>query len=194
MPTPAHFKLRRKQLLAAIDAPVLLMAGSWIPRNYPANPGPFRADSTFLFFFPNPEPNAAALFDPKDRSVTLFLDERTDADALWHGPSASFAEVKRTTGVDRVEKRSDLAALIKKQLGRRKARTLAIADPRATAEARKITGDKVDFVEVEGGYKLISLRTDVRRLRGRFAGRVEQPVSLQQMDEAIAQSAVARAR
>ncbi|MEC7725439.1 MAG: aminopeptidase P N-terminal domain-containing protein, partial [Planctomycetota bacterium] len=147
MPTSAHYKLRRKQLLAAIDAPVLLMAGGWIARNYPANPGPFRADSTFLFFFPDVEPNAAALFDPKDRSVTLFLDERTDADALWHGPSASFAEVRRALGVDRVEKRSDLATLVQKKVGRRKARTLAIADPRATAEARKITGDKVDFFD-----------------------------------------------
>lgn len=147
MPTSAHYKLRRKQLLAAIDAPVLLMAGGWIARNYPANPGPFRADSTFLFFFPDVEPNAAALFDPKDRSVTLFLDERTDADALWHGPSASFAQVRRALGVDRVEKRSDLATLVQKKVGRRKARTLAIADPRATAEARKITGDKVDFFD-----------------------------------------------
>ena len=51
MPTPAHYKLRRQQFLDAIDTPVLLMAGGWIARNYPANPGPFRADSTFLFFF-----------------------------------------------------------------------------------------------------------------------------------------------
>jgi len=145
MPTSAHFKLRRKQFLAAIDSPVLLMAGSWIPRNYPANPGPFRADSAFLFFFASPEPNAAALFDPKDQSVTLFLDERTAEDALWHGPSASFAEVKRSIGVTSVEKRSDLGDLVKKKLGARKAHTIAIADPRATAEARKITGDKVEF-------------------------------------------------
>ena len=36
---------------------------------------------------------------------------------------------------------------MQKKVGRRKARTLAIADPRATAEARKITGDKVDFFD-----------------------------------------------
>ncbi|MCK5945482.1 MAG: aminopeptidase P family protein [Planctomycetes bacterium] len=145
MPSPSHHKSRRKQFLESIDSPVLLMAGGWISRNYPANWSPFRADSTFLCFFPNPEPNAAALFDPKDKSVTLFLDERTADDALWHGPSASFAEVKRELGVTRVEKRSDLAAVVKKQVGNRKARTLAIPDPRATAEARKVTGDKVDF-------------------------------------------------
>ena len=147
MLTTAHFKLRRKQFLAAIDTPVLLMAGDWIPRNYPANPGPFRADSTFLFFFPDPEPNAAALFDPKDKSVTLFLNERTAADALWHGPSSSFAALKRQLGVTRVAKRSELADVVKRQLGRRKARTVAIADHRATAEAKKVCGDKVEFAD-----------------------------------------------
>jgi antitoxin PrlF len=50
-------------------------------------------------------------------------------------------------------------------------------------------GDKVDFVEVEGGCKLVPLRKDVRALKGRFAGRVERPVTLEEMDDAIAQSA-----
>ncbi len=50
-------------------------------------------------------------------------------------------------------------------------------------------GDKVDFVAVEGGYKLVPLRRDVRAVKGRFAGRVKRPVTLAEMDEAIAQSA-----
>mgnify|MGYP001812412049 CR=1 FL=1 len=50
-------------------------------------------------------------------------------------------------------------------------------------------GDKVDFVEVEGGFKLGPLRKDVRALKGRFAGRVKRPVTLEEMDDAIAQSA-----
>ncbi len=53
-------------------------------------------------------------------------------------------------------------------------------------------GDKVDFVKVEDGYKLVPLRKDIRTLKGRFAGRVERPVSLEEMDEAIAESATAR--
>ena len=50
-------------------------------------------------------------------------------------------------------------------------------------------GDKIDFVEVEGGFKLVPLRKDVRALKGRFAGRVKRPVTLEQMDEAIARAA-----
>ena len=140
MPTAANYKSRREQFLAAIETPVLLMAGGWISRNYPANWNPFRADSSFLFFFPEPEANAAALFDPKDKSVTLFLDERTQEDALWHGPVPGFDEVRNALGVDAVEKRAELEPLVRQKAGERPVRTLAIADPRATAEARKITG------------------------------------------------------
>ena len=145
MPNHAHCKRRRAEFLAAIDTPVLLMAGGWISRNYPANWNPFRADSTFLFFFAEAEPNAAALFDPKDESVTLFLDERTQADALWHGAVPSFADVKKAVGVTAVEKRSELAKVVAKKVGRRKVRTLAIPDPLATAEALAITGEALDF-------------------------------------------------
>ena len=55
-------------------------------------------------------------------------------------------------------------------------------------------GDKVDFVEVEGGFKLVPLRKDVRALKGRFAGRVEQPVTTDEMEEAIVQAAAETAR
>jgi antitoxin PrlF len=50
-------------------------------------------------------------------------------------------------------------------------------------------GDKVDFVKVDDGYKLVPCRQDVRTLKGRFAGRVSRPVTLDEMNEAIAHSA-----
>ncbi|HEX5054333.1 MAG TPA: aminopeptidase P family protein [Planctomycetota bacterium] len=149
MPNLPHYKSRRREFLAAIDTPVLLMAGGWISRNYPANWAPFRADSTFLFFFPEPEPNAAALFDPKDASVTLFLDERTQADALWHGAVPSFGDMKKALGVSSIEKRADLRQVVARKCGRRKVNTLAIADPRATAEATAITGEQLDFFDAK---------------------------------------------
>jgi Xaa-Pro aminopeptidase len=145
----AHYRARRADFLQRLDHPVLLMAGGWISRNYPANWSPFRADSTFLFFFPTAEPNAAALFNPKNESVTLFLDERTPAGALWHGSVPDFAAVKKALGVDAIGKRADLATLVKKQLGKRTARSLAIADPRATAEAAAITGEALDFYSAD---------------------------------------------
>lgn len=167
MPSPSQHKKRRQQFLAAIDSPVLLMAGGFISRNYPANWNAFRADSNFLFFFPEPEANAAALFDPKDKSVTLFLDERTASEALWHGATPSFAEMKRKLGVTKIEKRADLADIVKKKVGKRKAKTIAIPDPRATAEAIKITGHKVEFFNTKkvGDPKVLLAIAELRNHR-----------------------------
>ncbi len=145
MPSPAHHARRRREFLSALDGPVLLMAGGWIPRNYPANVCPFRADSTFLFFFPEPEPNAAALFDPRDESVTLYLDERTPADALWHGAVPSFEERRAALGVTSVEARSELARSVAARCAGRRLRALALHDPRATAEAAALSGEALDF-------------------------------------------------
>lgn len=55
-------------------------------------------------------------------------------------------------------------------------------------------GDKVDFVATDGGYKLVPIRKDIRALKGRFAGRVGQPVSIDEMNEAIADSAAESGR
>jgi Xaa-Pro aminopeptidase/Xaa-Pro dipeptidase len=167
MPTLTHFKRRRAEFLALLDTPVLLFAGGWISRNYPANWSPFRADSTFLFFFPQPEPNAAALFDPKDKSVTLFLDERTATDALWHGEVPSFADLKKAIGVTAIEKRADLATIVKKKVGKRGLRSLAIHDPRATAEAAALTGEYLDYYRDTniGDCELIEAIAKLRLLR-----------------------------
>lgn len=54
-------------------------------------------------------------------------------------------------------------------------------------------GDRVDFVAEEGGtYRVVPLRKDVRALRGRFAGRVAAAVSIEAMEQAVRDEAVAR--
>ncbi len=56
-------------------------------------------------------------------------------------------------------------------------------------------GDKLDFVADEaGGFRVVALRKDVHALRGRFAGRVAKPVSVQDMNEAVQTEAATRAR
>ena len=99
MPRLQHYKGRRSQFLAVIQTPVLLMAGGWRSRNYPDNPYVYRPDSNFLFLFHEAEPGSAALFDPGDQSVTLFLHRRTPEDALWHGPVPSLAEMGKKHGL-----------------------------------------------------------------------------------------------
>ena len=71
-----------------------------------------------------------------------------------------------------------------------------ITMPRAVRESLGLqAGDKVDFVADEaGGFKVVALRQDVKLLRGRFAGRARQAVSVQDMADAVQAEAVARAR
>lgn len=60
--------------------------------------------------------------------------------------------------------------------------------PRDVRRALELgVGDKIDFVPVEGGFKLVPLRKDLSCLRGKFAGRVKKPVTIEEMDDAIAQ-------
>ena len=53
-------------------------------------------------------------------------------------------------------------------------------------------GTKVDFVAVADGFKIVPLRKEAIGLKGRFAGRNSQPVSVEAMDEAIAAETLAR--
>ena len=53
-------------------------------------------------------------------------------------------------------------------------------------------GAQVDFLPVDGSFILVPVRSDVFSLKGRFAGRVKKPVSVEAMNEAIAAGAVSR--
>jgi antitoxin PrlF len=55
-------------------------------------------------------------------------------------------------------------------------------------------GQKVGFAASQDGFKLVGLCCEVPTLRGRFAGRVKKPVSIAQMDAAIAAGAAGRMR
>ena len=57
-----------------------------------------------------------------------------------------------------------------------------------------IAGAQVDFLPVDGSFVLVPVRSDIASLKGRFAGRVKKPVSVEAMNEAIAAGAVSRAR
>ena len=54
-------------------------------------------------------------------------------------------------------------------------------------------GAQIDFLPVDGSFILVPVRSDVSSLKGRFAGRVKKPVSIEAMNEAIAVGAVSRA-
>ena len=55
-------------------------------------------------------------------------------------------------------------------------------------------GSQVDFVSRGGSFVLVPLRIDVGALKGRFAGRVKKPASIEAMDKAIASGAASRSK
>ena len=57
-----------------------------------------------------------------------------------------------------------------------------------------VAGQKVDFVPEGDSFRVVALRPDAPSLKGRFAGRVAKPVSLEEMDAAIAAGAAGRVR
>ena len=139
------FVQRRDKLLASLTRPLVLFSGGAIARNYPANTYPFRADSNFLYFFERAEPGSAALFDPADQSVTLFLPERTMGDALWHGEVESFEAVKTRQGVHRVLAVEQLETHLQAMAKGRQLDAVAVADFKATQRARHVTGQDLQF-------------------------------------------------
>jgi antitoxin PrlF len=65
--------------------------------------------------------------------------------------------------------------------------------PRAVRTALGLTaGQKIDFLPDGDSVRVVAVRTAVAVLRGRFAGRVKKPVSIAEMDAAIAAGATGR--
>jgi Xaa-Pro aminopeptidase len=90
---------RRRQTLARqISSPVVIWSGQAPARNFPANTYPFRANSHFLYFAGCPLANAAVLLH--QGKMTLFWDDPTADDALWHGPQPSRADIAVAIGAE----------------------------------------------------------------------------------------------
>ena len=100
--------LRRQRLAQKIDFPVILWSGSPNPRNFPANPFPFRASSHFLYFAGLPLENAA-IFLAHGR-LELFMEEASAESALWHGEVPKREEIAQIIGADAAFPLSELPA------------------------------------------------------------------------------------
>ena len=89
---------RRQRLAQLIDFPVILWSGRRSPRNYPANPFPFRASSHFLYFAGLPLENAAIFLN--GGKLEFFMDEAPPGSALWHGEMPKREELAQKIGAD----------------------------------------------------------------------------------------------
>lgn len=102
----ATLRHRRQRLASLIDFPVILWSGHSNPRNFPANPYPFRASSHFLYFAGLPLPNAAIRLEAG--KLELFMDNPEPSSALWHGEMPKREEIAETIGADVAKTMSEL--------------------------------------------------------------------------------------
>ena len=89
---------RRRRLAERIDCPVVLWSGNRSSRNFPANTFPFRASSHFLYFAGAPLANAAIRLE--GGKLTLFMDDATPDEVLWHGPTPTRQAIAAAIGAD----------------------------------------------------------------------------------------------
>jgi Xaa-Pro aminopeptidase len=92
----AALKQRRQRLGDRLNTPVLLWSGSAPSRNFAANRYPFRASSHFLYFAGVPLQDAAIYLHQGE--LTLFMEEATRDDALWHGPAPTRRDIADCLG------------------------------------------------------------------------------------------------
>jgi len=93
---------RRRILKEKFDSGLILLLGnSESPSNFPANPYPFRQDSTFLYYFGIDRPGYAGTIDIDNNLETLFGDDSSVDEIVWTGPQPTINDYAEIVGVKR---------------------------------------------------------------------------------------------
>lgn len=101
-------RLRRSLLAQRVpDQRILLFSGRERPRNYLANPYPFRASSHFLYFGGWNHAGLTLLID--NGESILFYDFPSNEDIVWHGAGPSEQDLKTKYGFDEIRPTSRLS-------------------------------------------------------------------------------------
>lgn len=151
----ATLKQRRQQLASHFNAPALLWSGRSTPRNFPANTHPFRPSSHFLYFAGLPLENAVVHL--ADGQLTLFMDEATPAQALWHGPSPSRNELATKIGADDARPLADLQQFAGDQVA-----TLKVQDGITATQQEQILNRSIPVAKQSQKQDLLLLQAIVQ--------------------------------
>jgi Xaa-Pro aminopeptidase/Xaa-Pro dipeptidase len=105
---------RRRRLTDGMSSGLLLFIGAGgVPISSPYNSYPFRQDATFAYFFGLQRSTLAAVLDLDAGTATLYGDEQSDEDMIWHGPqAATLAEQAAAAGLTRVRPRAELQQIL----------------------------------------------------------------------------------
>jgi len=111
------YQQRRARLKEQIEKGLILFLGNEeSPMNYPANPYPFRQDSSFLYFFSLDMPGLAAIIDVEADQEILFGEEVSVEDIVWMGTLPSLKERASRAGIEEVAPLKELEGRLRKAL------------------------------------------------------------------------------
>lgn len=94
------YRERRQVLRRQMGSGLLLFPGNnESPMNYPANPYPFRQDSSFLYYFGVDKPGFVGLIDVDEDRDYLYGNDFDIDDIIWMGPQPSVRELAEGVGI-----------------------------------------------------------------------------------------------
>ena len=106
---------RRASLKKAVGSGLLLFLGNdEAGCNYAGNTYPYRQDSTFLYFWGQPDAGLAAVIDIDDDREIIFGDELTMDDIIWMGTQPALLEKCASAGVNELMPASAVMDYLKK--------------------------------------------------------------------------------
>lgn len=111
------YSQRRKRLKEQIGSGLALFLGNdESPMNYPANPYPFRQDSSFLYFFGLDYPGLAGIVDAGEEKDIVFGDDVTIEDIIWMGDQPLLKERALKAGVEETAPAKALEETLRKAI------------------------------------------------------------------------------
>ena len=103
---------RRKTLRQGVeDGLILILGNGEAPRNYLANPYPFRQDSHFLYYVGASLPDLALLILPDGEEILLGPPE-DPGDLIWHGPHPVLSDHAAAAGIERTDTTDKLGSAL----------------------------------------------------------------------------------
>ena len=154
---PAIYTQRRARLKEQLKSGLVLFLGNEeSPMNYPANPFPFRQDSSFLYFFGLDFPSLAGVIDvDEDRDIVFGIDVDIE-DIIWMGFQPSLKERAARAGVKETLLLNKLEETVKRaaQQGK-KVHYLPPYRPETELKLRRLLGIKPEKTKENASEELI---------------------------------------
>jgi Xaa-Pro aminopeptidase len=170
---------RRKILKEKFDSGLILLLGNGeSPSNFPANPYPFRQDSTFLYYFGIDRPAYAGTIDIDNNLETLFGDDTSVDEIVWTGPQPTINDYAEIVGVKRAAETEKLIEQIRSAIKKgRKVHFLPQYRLRNQMQLSLLTGVNLNNVNDYASEKLIKAVVAQRS--------VKSSEEIEELDEAV---------